>query len=123
MKSAINNKMGVKIIFLAFIGLGIFYFFKQPSVEEGFTTVGWNADLKNVWGRFLTHWIANNEEWTFGQRYNMLEWLMRNKITLTAAQRKALSNVYQTEYDYLLTIKWVSYQLPRFPFLNNTLND
>ena len=123
MKSAINNKMGVKIIFLALIGLGIFYFFKQPSVEEGFTTVGWNADAKNIWGRTITNYIANNKEWGFGQRYNMLNWLMRNKITLTTEQRKALSNIYQTERDYKQTINWTNWGLWRFPYLNNTLND
>jgi hypothetical protein len=123
MKSAINNKMGVKIIFLALIGLGIFYFFKQPSVKEGFTTVGWNADSKNFWGRIITNYIASNEEWSFGQRYNMLNWLMRNRITLTAAQRKALSNIYQTERDYNRTIKWTGTNLWKFPFLNKTLND
>ena len=123
MKSAINNKMGVKIIFLAFIGLGIFYFFKQPSVEEGFTTVGWNADAKNIWGRTITNYIANNKEWGFGQRYNMLNWLMRNKITLTTEQRKALSNIYQTERDYKQTINWTNWGLWRFPYLNKTTSD
>ena len=123
MKSAINNKMGVKIIFLALIGLGIFYFFKQPSVEEGFTTVGWNADAKNIWGRTITNYIANNKEWGFGQRYNMLNWLMRNKITLTTEQRKALSNIYQTERDYKQTINWTNWGLWRFTYLNKTTSD
>ena len=123
MKSVINNKMGVKIIFLAFIGLGIFYFFKQPSIKEGFTTVGWNADAKNIWGRTITNYIANNKEWGFGQRYNMLNWLMRNKITLTTEQRKALSNIYQTERDYKQTINWTNRGLWKFPYLNDTLND